>query len=179
MKTRFLLPHRFKYLGWGLFSLGITLVVLSVIPSLTESEWAKKFNFFGDNHCFKSLTLVHGVKKGTWESGGDSGVLFTDEDLMGEIIMSLVTIGFVLIAFTKERYEDEWIAKIRLESLMIGFYLFLLSIFVVIWVTYGLTFWEVLNYCLLIPLIAFLVRFYWFVHLKPRFDEKRERGEAI
>jgi hypothetical protein len=175
MKTRFLFAHRFKYLGWGIFAIGFVLVLMHVLADFTENNILSKFNFFESGHFFSKWTTIKNFHKNKWtDDNGKSGFTFEDEDIMGELIMSMVIIGFVLMAFSRERFEDEWIAKVRLESLVIGLYALLASIFVIIWIIYGLDFWVILNYCLLIPLLVFIVRFYWVVHIKPRFENVRE-----
>ena len=71
----------------------------------------------------------------------------------------LLIISSILLAFSKEKEEDEYIAKIRLESLVWATYInygLLLLAFVLI---YNFSFFSVMMYNMFTLLIIFLVRF--------------------
>ena len=68
--------------------------------------------------------------------------------------------GLLLIAFSREKHEDEFISRIRLESLqwavLINYLLLIVSAFLV----YGFSFMDVMMYNMLTVLIIFIVRFH-------------------
>lgn len=71
----------------------------------------------------------------------------------------LLIISSILLAFSKEKEEDEYIAKIRLESLVWATYInygLLLLAFVLI---YNFSFFSVMLYNMFTLLIIFLIRF--------------------
>jgi len=72
-----------------------------------------------------------------------------------------VLIGLIFIAFSREKIEDEFMMKLRLESLvavvLISYSLLLLAILFV----YGFGFFVALIYNMYTVLIIFIARFYW------------------
>jgi len=86
---------------------------------------------------------------------------FTENNILDEIAGLLIIIGALLIAFSKEKLEDEFIAKIRLESLVwatyVNYAILLLSIIFI----YDLMFFWVLVFNMFTILIFFIIRFNW------------------
>jgi hypothetical protein len=164
MKTKLLLPNRFKRIGWFIFIPCLVMTVVSLIADMTESFGL--FNFFNGKHLFFQWT-----SKVIME--GKSDDLFASQDFMGEILLTLTAMSFFLVAFTKERQEDEWIEKVRLESLLWGFYGHLLFFLLAVWAGYSLNFYVFLSWNMLVAPLVFLFRFHWLVYVKPYFEERR------
>lgn len=143
METKFLFPDRFKKIGWFIF---IPALILGTIYMITGTEFdfldARAFAFIDDELMGKTqfMTIV-------------------DNNLTDEIIGILLLIGAVLVAFSKEKDEDEFIMKIRLESLLwatfvnVGFLLFCLMFI------YGMMFFTVMMLNMYSLLILFIIRF--------------------
>ena len=78
----------------------------------------------------------------------------------------------MLIAFAKEKVEDEFISKLRLTSLLwaisINYILLLIGILTV----YGLDFLNVLFYNMFTPLVIFIIRFNFLYYKYSRENEK-------
>ncbi|MDJ1470865.1 hypothetical protein [Xanthocytophaga flava] len=145
MNTRFLFPHSFKLVGWILLIPPLVLFVLMnvfhlEIPtigfpvlSLIEYEDAHKTTFFN---------------------------LIYKDALNDEIMAATFIIGAMLVAFSKEKIEDEFISKLRLESLLwatyINYALLLLSFLFI----YGATFFDVMIWNMFTLLIIFLLRYH-------------------
>ncbi len=182
METKLLFPNRFKKLGWVLLVPGLILTVMSIFSmnfNLVDTP-KSSINFFNEGNIFSHWTNVQNVHPIPFF---ESGIIFESdnitiarysEDFTGEIVMTLVALGFLLVAFSREKIEDEWIAKVRLESFVWGFYLYILAFVIICWTQYQFGFLMILCWCLLIPPIVFLLRFHWFVYLKPYFESKKE-----
>ena len=172
MNTKFLFPHRFKKAGWLLLVPGLLLTIISLVAMLfPEESWAiQHLNFLGDKTFFSEWASVPNFYK-VLPFSTDFG--FHGEDLTNEILMTSVVIGFLLVAFSKEKQEDEYIATVRAESLIWGFYVNIICFFIGIWLIYGGSFWTFLYWSMIIPPVVFLVRFHWFIYLKPFFEERR------
>ncbi|WP_274474627.1 hypothetical protein [Mangrovimonas aestuarii] len=148
MKTNYLLPYKYKFLGWILFTSGIlggiflmlngyesdflTLKVLSLFDSsfgigLKEPQ----------NHIFKII----------------------DNSITDELVSVLIIMGGLFVGFSKEKVEDEFTYKLRKDSLVwsmiFNYSILLLAILLV----YDLTFFHILVFNMFTPLIFFIVRF--------------------
>ena len=145
MKTNYLLPHRFKKVGWLLFIPSAILGLLTLIY-----DWTPEFlnvNVFG---IF--IDEIVGTKKYFG---------FVSNNILNEILGVLVIISGLMIAFSKERMEDELISKIRLQSLVWATYwnygiLVLAFLFV-----YDLSFLWVMIFNMYTVLIFFIIKFNW------------------
>ncbi|RZA03709.1 MAG: hypothetical protein EOP47_01930 [Sphingobacteriaceae bacterium] len=101
MKNSFLFPHKLRVVGWILFICGIILGAACLI-------WELEIPGFG----FKMR-----------ETG--SLIQSSFENFTNELALMLVVSGLLITAFSKEKVEDELIAKIRANSLywaiLVGF----------------------------------------------------------
>lgn len=93
--------------------------------------------------------------------GGDT-TFFTmvKNNLTDEVIGGVLMLGLILLCFTRQKTEDEYIARIRLESFLWAAFI-QCSIFLIALLTiYGEPFWVfmMVNFYLL-PII-FVIRFY-------------------
>lgn len=162
MKSRFLFPHRFKLIGW-----------IIAIPSLILGGFVLfndlSFDFLTIKLPFKyyfSDSFVTGLSK-THFNDEVSTLNFTDEiAAIGSIV------GLILISFSKVKIEDEYVTITRLESLQWAIYfnfglLILATIFV-----HGMAYFQVIIFNMFTPLVFFIIRFYFILFLKPRFEKK-------
>lgn len=163
MDTKLLLPNLFKRIGWLLFVPCLILTILSIL------QVSPSLSFFDDGHILSRWTLVQVPEEGTLAA------LFgeTSNDLAGEILMTLTVIGFFFLAFSRERTDDEWIMKVRLESLLWAFYAHLGGFLLSVWFTYSLSFYGFISWNMLTTPLIFLARFHWIVYVKPFFEERR------
>lgn len=161
MKSRFLFPHQFKLIGW-----------IIAIPSLILGSFVL-FNDYSSDFLtvrlpFKyyfSDTFVQGYSKMNINSE-TSSLNFTDEiAAVGSII------GLILIAFSKVKIEDEYVTITRLESLQWAIYFnFSLLILATVFV-HGMAYFQVIIFNMFTPLVFFIIRFYFILFLKPRFEK--------
>ncbi len=141
--SQLLLPNRFKKIGWPiLISAAIAGIVLNILDF--DAQWLKGTVFavasdqiLGDAHYFS----------------------FIKTDLTNTLVGSLFIIGGLLVGFSREKKEDEFIANLRLTSLLWAVwvsYILLLCAFIFI---YGGVFLSVMIYNMFTVLIIFIIRF--------------------
>lgn len=148
MKTNYLFPNRYKKAGWVLFILGILLGVVFMIFETDLSVCVIKVfaiavnRFAGDTSYF---TVIR-------------------NEVFDEIVCLLIVVGALLVAFSKEKSEDEFISKIRLESLVWATYVNYVILIVSIIFVYEMIFFWVLIFNMFTLLIFFLIRFNWVLY---------------
>lgn len=154
MKTHWLLPHRYRLMGWFLF---IPSAVLGLVARYADFrfEWLG----FSWKASAPDANLVN--KLIWWMMGGESllvnnynAVNFTDELAAIGII-----VGLVCVAFSKEKVEDEMISRLRLESLQWAVYINYIVLGALILLVHGGLFLEVIVYNMFTVLIMFIIRF--------------------
>lgn len=152
MKTKLLLPEKFKVIG---FIILLVAIAVTVIPE----------SVFGD-----ALTLNLGILSKqdlAFEVSGKTDLLFT-------IKLLLFLVSLIFISFAHEKIEDEFIAELRLTSWMWAIVINYSLLLVAIMTVYGLNFLNVLMYNIFTPLIIFTIRFNFllYVNSKKQSDEK-------
>ncbi len=142
MKTNFLFPYRFKKIGWIIF-----------IPSAVLGFLYLFFDFTPDILSAKALFI-------------DSKDMFSmsNNNLIDEISGVLIITGLLMIAFSKEKNEDEYISKIRLESLVRAVYINYIILIIGMIFIYGTNFLFLLIFNMFTILIFFIIRFKWFLY---------------
>ncbi len=156
MEPRFLFPHRYKLIGW---LLAIPSIILGLFVLFNDLS----FDFLTVQLPFKyffSDTFMSGTGK----------IHTTDEvsvlNLTDEIATIGSIIGLLLIAFSKVKVEDEYVSKIRLESLQWAIYFnFALLILATLFI-HGMLYFQVTIFNMFTPLIFFIVRFYYILFIK-------------
>ena len=145
MKTNFLFPNRFKRIGWiilipsvivGIFMLS-GIVTIDFLDVNVFTIYAK---FLVEDH-----TLFGLVKN----------------NVADEILTVLCIIGGILVAFSEEKQEDEFIAKTRTESLVWATYVNYAVLILCTLFFYGIAFWYVIILNLFTILLFFIIRFYY------------------
>jgi hypothetical protein len=143
MNTTLLLPHRWKAIGWGIL---IPAVVAGIILTIQgyEPEWLT-------THVFA-----------LWSDeifGQPAFCQFIEANVTGTVVGAAVMVGALLVGFSREKVEDEYIASLRLSSLLWAVwvnYLLLLVAFLFVW---GMPFFNVMVYNMFTVLIIFIARF--------------------
>jgi hypothetical protein len=99
----------------------------------------------------------------TWDGFRKEGNLFygSDENFTYEIAYVGTFLSLFLIAFSKERIEDEYIQKLRLDSLLLAFYLYSLISIVGTLVFYSFDYLLFMGYNTFSLQVFFIVRFRW------------------
>jgi len=158
MLHQFLLPNKYKNLGWFLL-IPSTIVGIILITNGTDNLPlnTKIFAIYSDEIFGKSEFF---------------SVIKTN--ITGTLVGSLFIIGGLLIVFSKEKNEDEFIANLRQSSLLWAVlvnYILLLFSFVFI---YGIAFMNIMLFNMFTVLIIFIVRFNYVLYRYSKFnsDEK-------
>jgi len=148
MKTRFLFPHKYKKIGW-LFLIPSTIFGLFVTFTDFEPEWLKlpMFTIFSQDSLF----------------GGGNVKCFSiiKTNVANEIAGVCFLLSAMLVAFAKAKNEDEFITKIRLESLVwatfIHFGMLLLGLLFV----FDFDFFTFMVFNMFSLLIFYILKFNW------------------
>jgi len=143
-----LLPNKFKTIGW-LILIPASILGLVVIYTDYSIEWLN----------IKTFAILN-------KDFGKSTEMFTylETNLINTILGSLFIIGGLLVSFSKEKTEDEYISSLRLSSLMWAVllnYLILLLSFLFI---YGISFLNIMVYNMFTVLIIFILRFHYLIY---------------
>ncbi|MDR1006792.1 MAG: hypothetical protein LBL74_08035 [Bacteroidales bacterium] len=144
MKKTYLFPTCFQMIGWLITLPSLALVFL---PDMLGIDL---------NFDFKMPALLYGAVLN--ENAGGWFVM-ADTSFATTILPVLLIVGLCFIAFAKRRYEDEYVSKIREQSLvwsiLTGCAVFvLLTLFV-----YGMSYLLVLYFITALFLIIFVCKF--------------------
>jgi len=139
MQSKYLFPYKSRFVGLGLILLHIPIRIIweMAVPGLSEHRLPQK--------------------------PGDS-MLFTSQHLFYISSAILMLVGLFLIAFSKEKIEDEQIAQLRLDSLRWSIYLNYLILLLSLIFTNGIDFIDILRLNLWVPLLFFIIRFRWVLY---------------
>ena len=146
MNTKLLLPAKFKKYGWLIF---LPSVVIGILHMIIEFN----LDFLDIN--------VFAITFGASTSPNRELFGFIEDNILDEILSLSVIIGGLVVAFSKEFDEDEFITKMRLECLVWAFlwnYGLLAIAFVLF---YEFSFLSIMVYNMFTPLILFIIRFNW------------------
>jgi heme/copper-type cytochrome/quinol oxidase subunit 2 len=144
MLKQILLPNYFKLIGWILL---IPSAVLGFFLMLSDLESTLKINS-------KVFALYNDEIMG---SQRHTGIISTD--ITNTLVGVFFILGAMMVGFSKEKKEDEYVANLRLSSLMwavwVNYVLLLLSFIFI----YGMGFFHVMIYNMFTVLIIFIGRF--------------------
>ncbi len=144
--TRFLLSNKLKVPGLIIFFSSLIIGLIDLFYAWEPVFLnAKAFNIFGN-----------------------SGFLDNINNYLDEIISLLLIIGGIMAGFSKEKIEDEYISKLRLESLAWSIYLNYAILFLAIILVSGLDFITVMMANMFTVLIFFVIRFNLVLYIKSR-----------
>lgn len=158
MSQKLLLPNKYKIVGWIIlipsFILGLCLLIFGYEPGFLDAKVLSIFpvQIFGDKEYFKMISV----------------------NLTNTIIGALFIIGCLLVGFTKEKNEDEYIAKIRLSSLLWAVFLNYSLLLIAFIFIYDTAFLSVMVYNMFTVLLIFILRFNYVLYKNSKLvsDEK-------
>ena len=102
------------------------------------------------------------IKNTYYDDAGITGSgFFTNEQTFFIVSILILILGLLLVAFSKEKVEDEQIAQLRLQSLQWAIYLNYLVFVLCVLFIYGTNFLAVILYNTITPLLIFIIRFRW------------------
>lgn len=138
MKTRFLFPYWCKFLGIGLFLVHIPVMAFKKQLGFSGQHAVDSNLFYNSNHWFFIITTLTMLS------------------------------GLVLIAFSKEKIEDEQITQLRMDSLQIAIYLNYIILIVSLLFTDKNDFWDIIHLNMWVPLAFFILLFRWKMYRNSR-----------
>ncbi len=153
MKTMRLLSPAWKWPGLILSLTGLTLGALSVF-------WEFEFGWL----CFRVRAQGDFFRSET-------------ENFTNELALTLTVVGLLILAFTRERDEDERVRQIRLEAFQWSILIHFIILLMGNWALYGSAFFYLMTFNLFTPLLVFLLRFYYVLYIsEPRAAAKYASG---
>lgn len=156
MKTNYLLPHKFKKIGWILFIPAIILALFQVIcewePAFLDVQvfalFGDDWNFLGNNSDEVSKPYFNIIRN----------------NILNEILGIACIVSGIMVAFSRQKVEDEFISQIRLESLVWATYLNYGILALAFILVYDLAFFWIMVFNMFTILIFFIIRFNWRLH---------------
>lgn len=92
--------------------------------------------------------------------------LSAEEDFTNEVALTFTVAGLLILAFTRERDEDERVRLIRLEAFQWSILVNFIIVLIGNWVLYGGGFFWLMTFNLFTPLVVFLLRFYYVLYIR-------------
>ncbi len=141
MKSRFLFPYWCKYLGVALFLIHLPVMLLKRHFGLDFPNAGESAGFFNSQYLFFVVTTLTMLS------------------------------GLVMIAFSKEKVEDEQITQLRMDTLQISIYLNYILLITALIFTGRDGFWDIIRLNMWVPLMFFIVLFRWKMYRNSRFSQ--------
>ena len=146
MKLNFLFPNKYKKIGW-------LILIPSAIIGLSTLIYEYEPSFLDFNVPAIFVDELFSVNKKTFR--------MVTNNILNEILGVLIIISTFLVAFSKEKSEDEYISKIRFESLAWAVYFNYAILILTLLFIYDLAFLWVMVFNMFTVLLFFIVRFNW------------------
>lgn len=131
MKNTLLIPHKYKAIGW------VVLAVFSLVGL---------FAMYGNLNPPYFIVMV----------GGN-----VETNLLTTIALIGVIAGLIMVCFSREMDEDEFILLVRLKSWQWAVLISYILLAITSLVVYGLDFLSVMLYNMFTIPMVFIIRFYW------------------
>ncbi len=156
MKNHLLLPNKMRLIGLLILPFALAWLIATGILN---------------KPVFEFLQVSTGKSNTPANIFGQPWFLFShgfsaDLNLTCSIVLSIICL--FMVAFSKEKIEDEYVRSIRLRSLQISVYV---NYFVLLLATiflYDTGFLMVMEVNLFTILIIFIIVYYYHLHIKPR-----------
>ena len=158
MKLNYLFPNKYKKIGWLIFIpsaiIGLTTLIFELEPNSLDFNIPAIFinKLFGDKHFI--------------------GIV--NNNILNEILGVLIILSSLLVAFSKEESEDEYISKIRLESLVWAVYFNYAVLLISFLLIFDLAFLWVMIFNMFTILLFFIIRFNWQIYKLKKFVHYEE-----
>lgn len=144
MFKQILLPNRFKLIGWVLL---VPSALLGFLLMLSDLESKLTINS-------KVFALYNDEILGQADHFG-----FISTNITNTLVGVVFILGAMMVGFSKEKQEDEYIANLRLSSLMWAVWVNYVLLFLSFIFIYGMGFLHVMIYNMFTVLIIFIGRF--------------------
>ncbi|PQA90758.1 hypothetical protein SAMN05421796_10929 [Chryseobacterium piscicola] len=149
MNTLQLFPNRFKIIGWFIF-------IPSLILGLISISGVMDFQI--------SLPVIY---NSGFLSDENQGFFKTAEiDLFPNLFGLLIIMGGILVGFSKEKIEDEYISSLRLKSVFWSLIVSYSIVFILFVTVFGSLFLTVMILIMFLPLVLYVFRFNYLLQQK-------------
>ncbi|MCF7561847.1 hypothetical protein L3X39_14470 [Sabulilitoribacter multivorans] len=146
MQSNYLLPNKYKTIGWLLLILGIIAGVIFIVNGYESNALTTKV-----------LSVYNGLN--VTVNGKPSFFNIEENSIVDELITITIIIGGLLVGFSKEKIEDEFIYKLRKDSLVWAIiFNYAVLLFATVFI-YDLAYFHVLVFNMFTPLLFFIIRF--------------------
>lgn len=169
MKQTFLFAHRFKRISGIIFLISLLFFIGMVI----------NYDFFNAINPKLPVFAIAGSGELVNDASSETPFLsnyyfiWIYNEVLDEIIFTILIVSGIVFAFSKEKIEDEMIRKIRMESLAWATYFNYAVLLLAYLLFYGLPFLQVLAISMFSNLLFFILRFRWMIYqYKKEFDEE-------
>ena len=158
MSTQLLLPNKFKKIGWFIL---MPAFIAGLILCITDYQAAwlqtKVFAIVNEEILGKTLYFI-----------------FIKTNITNTLVGVLFIVGAMLVSFSKEKTEDEYITNLRLKSLQWSLLVNNLLLLFAFLFIYGTTFLSIMLYNMFTMVIIFIIRFNYILYknTKSSPDEK-------
>ena len=157
MQTNYLLPNKYKTIGWVLFITGMVFGLFLFFSGYETNILNIKVLAIYDESIFNENEM--------------SFFKIINNEVVDELISVFIIVGGLLVGFTKEKVEDEFIYKLRKDSLIWAIVINYLILIIAILFVYSFTFFDVLVFNMFTPLLFFVFRFN-FLKIKSKSHEE-------
>lgn len=149
MSHSLLLPHKYKRPGWLIMVPAFILGLLSMSNSIPEPSWLN----------VRVLSLFPAQL-----SGQQHFFALINTNLTNTLLGALFILGGLLVGFSREKQEDEFIASLRLSSLLWAVLLNYIILFACFLLIYDTGFLMVMIYNMFTTLLIFILRFNYLLY---------------
>ena len=169
MKTKNLLPNRWKPIGWVFLALCVFWIMWAVgTDSAVLSGLALTLPWPYNAQGGELSTFFDGVRY------NDDGSVTLE--VMDELLSLGVILGLTIVGFARVKNEDERTAQMRLEALQWAVYGNTLALILSVLFVHGLQFVDVMLFNMFTPLLIFVLRFHWLLYKEAREVNRNESG---
>lgn len=145
MKNSMLLPYRFKKIGWAIFIPALLLGIFVAFRGFDTTSLAEMIAHLIEEERFDpTVEKINRIANGV-------------QPWLNNLLIIGMLCGSLFITCSREKVEDEMIARIRLDALLSALYANTAVIVVAALATYGLAFVDVMIYNLFTLPLLFLV----------------------
>lgn len=154
MQIKYLLPHQFKILGWIL-----------LIPFLLIGLYQVFYDYEPDWLSVKVPAFLIGEPFFSDQSGHEGQLIqMIDNNIANEICTIFILIGVLFLLLAREIDEDEFVMKLRLESILWAAIVNGVILLIATVLFYEFTFFYVMVFNLFLLFILFIIRFNWVLY---------------
>ncbi|MGN7719576.1 hypothetical protein [Chitinophaga sp. 22620] len=143
MKPKYLLPHLFKKIGWVIT---VPFLLYGIYSYILEDLFNLPY---------------------------DADSLEGKFPLLGTIVLIGLLLGLLLVSFSKEKTEDEYISRLRMESLQLAVIINYILLILAALSFFGLDFLSVMVYNMFTILLIFIIRFNFLLYRNKNAYEKQ------